>query len=126
MLPESSVSLQVLSHGTLELAKPSQASRFIGKETEAQREGVTSLRGTVSQVGLGQEHLAAANCKPAASPLCGTTEPAPGLLLKRGWTPKFTWGPWPPIHSQPPSKSYTPLREDLSELSHRKTFALQG
>lgn len=38
-------SLQVLSHGTLELAKPLiQPSRFIGKETEAQRGELTSLR----------------------------------------------------------------------------------
>lgn len=38
-------SLQVLSHGTSELAKPLiQPSRFIGKETEAQRGELISLR----------------------------------------------------------------------------------
>lgn len=52
------MSLQLPSHGALELAKPlNQPSRFIGKETETQRGEVTRLRWPMSQGRAGHEHL---------------------------------------------------------------------
>ena len=78
------MSLQALSHGTLELAKPlNQPSRFIGKETETQRGEVTSLRWRMSQGRAGAGTLAA-NSQPGAFPLLKTTGPALAPLPPRG------------------------------------------